>query len=131
MNESEQIMENESAEGLPDRNTPFSIPPFVRYLVVWGALIGAGCVGVSYLIFVIYWTWQHGWVKDIVQQHFPATVGLPLAALCAFLLVTVLQISSGKIEFEMLGLKFRGASGPIVLWVIAFLSIASSIKLLW
>lgn len=125
-------MENESAKDAPDHNTSFSIPPFVRHLVVWSALVGAGCVGVSYLIFVIYWTWQQeGWVKEVVQQHFPATVGLPLAALCAFLLVTVLQISAGKIEFEMLGFKFRGASGPIILWVIAFLSIASCIKLLW
>jgi hypothetical protein len=35
------------------------------------------------------------------------------------------------IEFEAAGFKFRGASGPVVLWIFCYLAIVTSIKLLW
>ena len=104
----------------------------MRRFIIWGIVVGAASVGISYLAFVIYWTWQEeGWVKDVVKQHFSATVGLPLSAIGAFLLVTVLQISSGKITLEVWGFKLSGASGPVILWVVCFLAIALGIRLLW
>jgi hypothetical protein len=42
-----------------------------------------------------------------------------------------LEQTSGPIEFEGLGFKFKGASGPVVLWVFCFLAIAGAIKLVW
>jgi hypothetical protein len=121
-------------EGLPltASNEGHGLTQSMRRFILIGIIGGASCIGVSYLAFIIYWTWQgEGWVKDIVKQHFPATVGLPLAAVGSFLLVTVLQISSGKIEFEAWGFKVRGASGPAILWVLCFLSIATGVRLLW
>jgi hypothetical protein len=41
------------------------------------------------------------------------------------------QRARGPIEFEAFGFKLRGASGPIVLWVFCFLSIAAAFQLLW
>lgn len=109
-----------------------SLTPLMRWIIFWGVLAAGAAVGTSYLIFIIYWTWQtEGWVKDIVKEHFQATVGLPLAAVGSFLLVAVLQISVGRIEFEAWGFKVRGASGPILFWVITFLAIAFGIRLLW
>jgi len=109
-----------------------ALTPVMKRTIIWGGMIAAGSVGLSYIVFIVYWTWQEeGWVKDVIKQHFAATIGLPLSAIGAFLLVTVLQISAGKIEFEALGFKFRGASGPAVLWVLCFLAIASAIKILW
>nr|WP_320014442.1 hypothetical protein [uncultured Desulfobacter sp.] len=108
------------------------LTPGMKQVIVWGVILGAGAIGLSYLLFIVYWTWQsQGWVKDVIQQHFAATVGLPLAAVGAFLLVQVLQISAGQIEFEAFGLKLKGASGPVVLWVVSFLAIAAGIRLLW
>jgi len=65
------------------------------------------------------------------EAHFPVTVGLPVAAVVALLLILVLRETTGKLEFEALGFKFRGASGPVVLWVLCYLAITLSIKLLW
>ncbi|MFT3827976.1 MAG: hypothetical protein QM731_28925 [Chitinophagaceae bacterium] len=67
----------------------------------------------------------------IAQKHFAAVVGLPMAAIAALFLVLVLEYVSGKIEFEIVGLKFKGAAGQIVFWVFCFLAIVMSIKLLW
>ena len=68
--------------------------------------------------------------KELLK-HTAATVGLPLSALAALGIVIILEIYSGDIEFEALGFKFKGASGPVILWVICFLSISGAIKILW
>jgi hypothetical protein len=65
------------------------------------------------------------------ETYFPVTVGLPVAAVVSLLLILVLRETAGKLEFEALGFKFRGASGPVVLWVLCYLAITLSIKLLW
>ena len=68
---------------------------------------------------------------EIVLAHFPAVVGLPAGAFASLCIVMFLKHTSGAIEFEGLGFKFKGASGPIVLWVFCYLAVAASIKLLW
>ena len=106
--------------------------PLLKKLILLVTVLGAGVVGISYVSFIIYWTWQkEGWVKDIVKEHFAATIGLPLAGVAAYLLVSVLEYSYGKIEIEIWGLKFKGATGPVILWMLCFFIIAISIKMLW
>ncbi|MCD0468154.1 hypothetical protein [Flavobacterium sp. JAS] len=67
----------------------------------------------------------------IAQKHFAAAIGLPMAAIVSLFIVLVLEYVSGKIELEILGLKFKGAAGQIIFWIFCFLSIVLSIKLLW
>lgn len=70
------------------------------------------------------------WI-NLGEKHFAAVVGLPAAALAAFILVLVLETTLGEMEFKVLGFEFRGSSGPVVLWVFSFLAISFSIWLLW
>jgi hypothetical protein len=108
------------------------LTPLMKRIAAWGIWIGAGMVGISFAASLIYWTWKEpDSIKEILKEHFAATVGLPLAAVGSFLLVTALQVTAGKIEFEIVGLKFRGASGPIVLWVLVFLGMTVAIRLVW
>ncbi len=72
-----------------------------------------------------------GLMREVVKEHFAAVVGLPMAALLSAFIVVGLRHSEGPIKFEGLGMKFEGASGQVVLWVICFLSIAAAIRLLW
>lgn len=58
-------------------------------------------------------------------------VGTPLAIITAYCLVSLLKVTNGPVEFEAVGFKFRGASGPIVLWVFCFLAIGTMFHLLW
>ncbi len=85
-----------------------------------------------FIIFVgIHASGPNSWVVDIAKNHFAAVIGLPFAALLSFLVVTSLKISFGTIEFNGLGFTFRGASGPIVLWVVCFLAMTLAVRLLW
>ncbi len=69
---------------------------------------------------------------DIYMTHFVALVGLPAAAFITTFLILILQVTKKEpIEFEMVGIKFKGTSGEIVLWICMYLSIVISIKLLW
>jgi hypothetical protein len=53
------------------------------------------------------------------------------AAAGAFTVVALFRTTEGKIKFEAFWLKFEGASGPIVMWILCFLAIVAGIKTLW
>ena len=105
-----------------------------RFRVIAGWLIfsGTAVFSVIFLAFLIYHSWgKDSWVVDIIKMHFSATVGLPLAAIAAICVVFLFKYVSGEIEFEGLGFKFKGASGPVILWIGCFFAIAGAIKWLW
>jgi hypothetical protein len=69
--------------------------------------------------------------RAILTQHFQAIVGLPAAAAASLVIVFIFSQTGRPIEFEALTIKFKGAAGPVVLWILCFLSIAAAIKILW
>jgi hypothetical protein len=73
----------------------------------------------------------NNWLTKLTKTHYAALVGTPMSAVTAFCIVSLLKVTSGPIEFEALGFKFRGASGPIILWVLCFLAVAAAFHLLW
>jgi hypothetical protein len=83
------------------------------------------------LLVLVIAEWNSVDVREMVMRHFPAIVGLPAAGIFAFLIVSTFETTSGNIEFEALAIKFKGAAGPILMWVICYLAIVVSIHLLW
>jgi len=69
--------------------------------------------------------------SELLKSNFQAVVGLPMAGLTALFLVLVLQQIEGKIEFKAVGFTFKGASGPVILWIMCFLAMVLGIKTLW
>lgn len=64
------------------------------------------------------------------------TFGLPICGTAAFAIVSVLERiapakvdSSGKLEFKAFGLTFSGPAGPVTLWVVCYLVLVSSIRI--
>lgn len=109
---------------------------FRRY-ASWSVVIGTG-VGTSYFLgFLVYQSLVavptfDNWFLQILEKHYAACIGVPLSAITAFCVVLLLKVvSSGSIEIEALGFKFRGASGPVVLWIFCFLAIIFGLYLLW
>jgi hypothetical protein len=69
--------------------------------------------------------------KDLVKEHFPGTIGLMGATILSFALVVFLRQTEGPIEFEGLGMKFKGAAGQVVLWAFCVIVFALCAKFLW
>ena len=58
-------------------------------------------------------------------------VGLPFAGFLAYFIVCTLENTRGNIEFEVIGIKFKGSRGPIIMWVFVYMAIVLSIKMVW
>ena len=116
---------------LPGEESGLSPRSFVVKLVLLGVGVFGAIFTCSFFGVLVYSFWtDERWV-DIAKDHASAVVGLPIATVAAFLLVSILQVTSGRIEFEGIGFKFRGASGPVVLWIACFIVFVIGIKLLW
>lgn len=98
-----------------------------RWLIICSAFAFAGLflAGAAASMFFEPWT------LELAKQQFPAVVGLPMAALAALCLVVLLEIQAGNVELKAFGFEFKGAAGPIVMWVICFFAISAAIKMLW
>jgi hypothetical protein len=110
---------------------PSTQTPLVRRVAHWLVLVGGIIFGGAFIVGGALSMLMNTAVFEVALEHFAATVGLPSAAIAALCLVLFLESASGPIEFEGLGFKFKGASGPIVLWVFCFLAITAAIRLLW
>ncbi len=116
---------------LPEKESELYPRSFIIKLCLFSIVVLGVIFTCSFFGVLVYsFCTDNQWV-DISKEHASAVVGLPIAAVAAFMLVSVLQVTTGKVEFEGIGFKFRGASGPIVLWIACFIAMVISIKLLW
>jgi hypothetical protein len=73
-----------------------------------------------------------GLFEGILREHFAGIVGLLMSTMTALVVVIIFRVSAGPIEFDTpLGFKFKGASGPVVLWVFTFLACVAGAASLW
>ena len=108
--------------------TEIELPPgWVRVAVVLLLAVTLLSAPLS-IVFLLY---QSGDLVALAKTHAQAMIGIPWAGGAAFIVVLVLRTSFGAINFKVLGTEFKGASGPIVMWVLCFLVEVSAIKLLW
>jgi hypothetical protein len=106
----------------------------LRRLVSWFAVGGISVLSACTFGFMGYEAIfgrpsPENWFLRLVEMHYAALLGGPAAAATAFYVVTLLKVTSGPIEFEALGVKFHGASGPIVLWIFCFGAVVAAIYL--
>ncbi len=108
----------------------------LRRSITWVGVIVTGLLGTFFYGFLIYQLVggppePGNWLTKIAQMHYAALVGTPMSAVTAFCIVSLLEVTNGPIEFEAFGLKFKGASGPIILWALCFSAIVCAFNLLW
>jgi len=127
----EDLMMSNPDDCLPGRGVTEGIQRVLVRLILmffsmyWVALTAA---------LVIVYAWprpRNAMLTNLINGHFPAIVGLPSVALMSFCVVWVMRAAEGYLELELWGLKLRGAAGPILLWIIAFLAMAFALKILW
>lgn len=68
---------------------------------------------------------------NFVKKNYACFFGVPLAAFFSFYLVVALEATRGDIEVEFASFKFKGASGPLVFWLLIFLATTGAMKLFW
>jgi hypothetical protein len=83
------------------------------------------------LLRLLFGEWHNPNFRTLVFQYFRVVIGLPAAGVFAFLIVALFQSTTGPIKVDMIGFKFEGAAGPIVMWIITLLAITISITALW
>jgi hypothetical protein len=109
----------------------------LRAVATWGVI---GCTALwtaFFFLFIIAGALRpsivpDSWFLDLVKQHPGGTIGVAIAAVSAFSVVAVLDIlARDPIKFKVLGIELEGAAGPVVLWVLCFLSIIVGGGYLW
>ena len=103
----------------------------VRRIIYALALIGMALFSGLYLVGIVLLFLYDPKFLELLYEQLRVFLGVPLAGIAAFCVVLVLEVQTGKIEFEGLGFKFRGASGPVILWIFCFLALAGVINLMW
>ena len=94
----------------------------------------SGAVFLFYVGFLAYWLLYHGingemWA--LFMKQWLAIVLFPSACFAAFIAVLVLDQTAGNIELKAFGIEFKGAAGPLILWALLILVLATSFHLLW
>jgi len=102
----------------------------VRQLVGVGAAIVGSIFAAAVVIATLIGAYNGFW-KPTTMTHIPTIIGLPFAALASLLLVLVLRTVSGNIEVKLLGFEFKGAAGPLIMWILCFLAITLAITKTW
>jgi hypothetical protein len=107
----------------------------IRRVFSWVIVTGAAVFSLLSIVVLVRAGFREGLHANlyfsVIRDHFVAVVGLPMAAVAALFIVLVLRSTDGPLEFEALGITFRGGSGPVVLWLVCFLGIVVALKLIW
>jgi uncharacterized membrane protein YeiB len=101
----------------------------LRIGAMWGALLSVGVQSILILAFFYHWGFDP--LKEVSQSHFLATVGLTGFASVSFAVVVFLRNTEGPVEFDVWGLRFRGAAGQVVLWAFCVIVLSACAKTLW
>jgi hypothetical protein len=95
--------------------------PLVFSVIVIGIILFCAVWSIRAVILNISY---HG-VEPIQVLKLYLIIGL------AFVLVTIFKATDGPVSIEMGGVvKFKGSSGPIIMWILSFLSMCFGLKLL-
>jgi hypothetical protein len=76
-------------------------------------------------------TWIQGRSIPLTYHRLPSVVGIPFAMIAAFVVVSILEQTSGPIELSGAGFSFKGAAGQVLFWILVFLAIVYAIHALW
>ena len=104
----------------------------VRLVARWIVIFATTTWGIFAGCFLAYHSLTGDrFVVDLTKAQFGAMILVPMAALAALCIVTILEWTAGDIKFKGLSFEFEGASGPIVLWVFCFLAIVAALRFFW
>lgn len=81
------------------------------------------------LPFVLFWK-EIGGEKRFSMDTMRVVFGIPFGAMLSILIIMIFRQAAGPIEISGFGMHFKGAAGPVILWILAFLAITGAFKML-
>jgi len=117
--------------GLPVREEPHGLRIAIFWVMFALLLLYAAALTCTLFVVFISSRSTHAMLTTLVVNHFPAIVGAPLISVLAFIVVWAFRATEGQIEIDLWGLKLKGASGPILLWTVAMLTLSLAVRMLW
>lgn len=69
-------------------------------------------------------------VYSLILNNIICVVGIPWAALTAFILISLFETISGEVKIKLGNVEFQGAANPLIMWVMIFLVIVGGIRIL-
>lgn len=92
---------------------------------------------VAGLGFIFWFAWEvfFGSLSSVVfgmaRLHYATVVGVPCCGLGALFIVLLLRNVAGAIQFKAFSLEFKGASGPIIMWILCFWALTFAMMKTW
>jgi len=109
----------------------------LRNFASWMAIIGTCALTAFFFGFLAYHSLKKtssdsSWLLSVLEEHFAATVTVPLSAISAACIVILLGVATGgDLSFDAGLFTFKGASGPVTLWLVCFIAMIVAVKALW
>src|SRR5713101_814324 len=103
----------------------------------WGVVIGTAAwvtFGFSLIVVsaLIPTAVPESWLLQMIRGHPGGTMGVSVCTISAFSVVAVLDVlSRDPIEIRFFQFELKGAAGPMVLWVLCFLTMVAGFQILW
>src|SRR5262245_37516985 len=100
--------------------------------VTWIAAVSGVVIMVGiFCLMVNFYARRPAILEEVAKTHFRAIMGTPMAIMTSLATVTFLRVTAGSLEFKAFGFELKGASGPVVLWIVTYLAIVAGIVALW
>jgi hypothetical protein len=120
----------------PQRETPLPPEPESQssapHRLTWIMAISSVILMLSiFCMMVRFYANRPSVLGAVARDHFRGIMGTPMGIMTALAIVTFLRVTSGSLEFEAFGFKLKGASGPVVLWIVTFLACVAGMVALW
>lgn len=114
----------------PDNHSA-GITPGLQRMITGSIFVIGSVFATTVMVIALYFAIQEGVFPLIVKEHFVGVFGPPIATVASMLLVLAFRVVVGPMEFKALGVEFKGASGPVILWCFCFLLQILALSILW
>ena len=103
-----------------------------RTVAAWIAVVGGIVFVAVYTISTAYRGLTTELLQELVREHYLGVIAMPVMAIASLVIVVILGVTAGPIEFETpFNFKFKGASGPVIFWIFCFLAMVFGARHLW
>jgi hypothetical protein len=106
-------------------------PRFWFAVYTIGSVFAAGLFVFIFTFYKISESGQFNKAIELVFMHPAVSVGVPFSIVSAITIVLLMRTVAGPIELEAFGVRFKGASGPIIMWILCFGVLVAAVKLVW